>query len=174
MPLFEVGRTHLFLSSTLEALWCAHNIHGISDPRRMGSTLQAKLDILEDSLNKFMTLSVVMNKLQTGLGRHLLYWMSLFKPQCNLLKVSPKPCFPRAVLVTLHHPAVSGLCSLIANRASSSIRFPAPASSASSRGRSTGLMSDGNPLGWAFLGSWLGSLVLKLCYWYVSVSCASR
>lgn len=88
MPLFEVGGTFASFSSTFEALQCAHNIHENSDPRQMGSTLQAKLDTLEDSVNKFITLSVVMilhaetscMKLQKGLGKHLLFWMPCSNP----------------------------------------------------------------------------------------------
>lgn len=85
-------------SSTLEALWCAHSIQEMSDPRDMGSTLQAQLDSLEDSVNKLLTLSEVMSKLQKGLGRHLLFWIPCSKPSLKGFSS------PGAVFVSLCHP----------------------------------------------------------------------
>lgn len=74
-PLFEVGRTFASFSNTLEALWCPHNTHEVSDTRQMGSTSPAELDTLEDAVSRFTTLSVVMSKLQKGLER-------IVQPQC--------------------------------------------------------------------------------------------
>lgn len=115
-----MGGTIASFSSTLEALQCAHNIQEISDPRQMGSTLQAKLDALEDSVNKFLTLSEVVNKLQKGLGRHLLFWTAC--SSCSAVSEGfLQSCFPGAVFVSLCHPVPHGLCFLIDNGASSSL-----------------------------------------------------
>lgn len=124
-------------SSTLEALWCAHSIQEMSDPREMGSTLQAQLDSLEDSVNKLLTLSEVMSKLQRRIGKTPSLLDSLLKAISEGFLQS-WGCFCESV-----PPRASGLCVLIDNGA-----FPSlPASSASLQGRSTGPMSDGDPLG---------------------------
>lgn len=80
-------------SAAPETLQSSHNIHEISDPRQMDSTLQAKLDTFEDPVDKFMTLPVVMNKLQKRLGRCLLFWMPYSNPS-GFLKGCSKVVLP--------------------------------------------------------------------------------
>lgn len=83
----------------------------------MGGTLQDKLDSLEESVNKFPTLSEVMNKLQKGLGRHFLFWIPCSNPSgISEWFLQSWGCLCESVL-----PNASGLCFLIDHGAFSSL-----------------------------------------------------
>lgn len=128
-------------SSSLEAFWCAHNVQEISDPRQI--TLQAKLDSLEDSVNKFLTLSEVMNKFKKD-------WEDIFsfgfvaQTPVQSLKGFSSPA-SLGLFCESVPPSASDLCFFIDK--GHFLHFPAPSSSASLQGSSTGPMCDGHLLG---------------------------